>query len=402
MAAAVLLGGAAAAIPKVVPGHHRLDMPAVKGSVHNAIGMPGSPPTSADGLRERIAAMESRVAEHPDDTQSALLLADALLREARATTDGRPASRAATVLGAVLKNEPDQYDVLRLLGAVELSRHHFREALDVARRARDARPSDAWNYGVMGDALLELGEYDDAFRAFDTMVGMRPNADAYARVSYARELRGDLNGALEVMQMAGAATSAHDREAKAWYTAHVGELYLRLGRLSDADREYRRAAFFFPDYPHAMVGLGKVRAARGDKSGALEIFKAQLARTPTLDLAARIGDLLAERGDASGAEHYYQLAEELAGPAAAQTESNLAVFLAEHDRRLPDALRIAQAVASVRHDIFTEDALAWTLFKQGRLADAQTASKRALRTGSLDERILKHAAAIRAGVAPAS
>src|SRR5262249_45440431 len=145
-------------------------------------------------------------------------------------------------------------------------------------------------------------------------------------------------------------------EAKAWYTAHVGELYLRLGRLSDADREYRRAAFFFPDYPHAMVGLGKVRAARGDKSGALEIFKAQLARTPTLDLAARIGDLLAERGDASGAEHYYQLAEDLAGPAAVQTESNLALFLAEHDRRLPDALRIAQAVASVRHDIFTDDA----------------------------------------------
>jgi hypothetical protein len=142
--------------------------------------------------------------------------------------------------------------------------------------------------------------------------------------------------------MAAAATSAHDREAKAWYTAHVGELLLRLGRLAEADREYRRAVFFFPDYPHATIGLGKVRAARGDDSGALEIFKAQLSRTPTLDLAARIGDLLARRGDASGAEHYYQLAEDLAGPAAVQTESNLALFLAEHDRRLPDALRIAR------------------------------------------------------------
>ena len=214
--------------------------------------------------------------------------------------------------------------------------------------------------------------------------------------SYGRELRGNLAGALDAMQMAADATSGHDREAKAWYTAHVGELHLRMGRLADAEREYRRAAFYFPDYPHATVGLGKVKAARGDTSAALEIFKAQLGRTPTLDLAARTGDLLAARGDTAAAEHYYRLAEDLAGPAAVQTEANLALFLVEHDRRLPDALRIAQTVASVRHDIFTEDALAWALFKRGDLADAAAASTRALRTGTRDERILKHAAAIRA------
>lgn len=410
MVAAVLIGGAAAAIPQIVPFARGVDLTAdarrvrlKQDTTHAAmspgIGMPGAPPTSADGLRDRIAEMESRVAQHPTDSPSALLLADALLRQARATTDGRPASRAATVLDAVLKNEPDQYDALRLLGAVHLSRHMFREALDVARRARDARPGDAWNYGVMGDALLELGDYDEAFRAFDTMAALRPNADAYARVSYARELRGDLAGALDVMRLASDATSAHDREAKAWYTAHVGELYLREGRLADAEREYRRAAFYFPDYPHAVTGLGKVRAARGDNSGALELFKAQLARTPTLDLAARVGDLLASRGDAAGAEHYYRLAEDLAGPVAVQTEANLALFLAEHDRRLPDAVRIAQFVARVRHDIFTEDALAWALFKRGDLEGALAASTQALRTGTRDERIVKHADVIRAAVA---
>jgi tetratricopeptide (TPR) repeat protein len=406
MIAAVLVGGTAAAVPQLVRFVHGVRLQADEQQVRlkpdttyetmsPAVGMPGAPATSADGLRDRIADMESRVAQHPEDTQSALLLADALLRQARATTDGRPAGRAATVLQQVLKNEPDQYDALRLLGAVELSRHHFRDALGVAKRARDARPGDAWNYGVMGDAHLELGEYDEAFHAFDTMVTLRPNADAYARVSYARELRGDLAGALDVMRMAAAATSDHDREAKAWYTAHVGELYLRQGRLTDAEREYRRAAYYFPDYPHATIGLGKVKAARGDSRGALEIFKAQLERTPTLDLASRVGDLLASRGDAAGAEHYYQLAEDLAGPAAVQTEANLALFLAEHDRRLPDALRIAQEVASARHDIFTEDALAWALFKRGDLKGARTASNLALRTGTRDERILRHADAIR-------
>ena len=360
-----------------------------------AIGMPGAPATSADGLRQRIAEMESRLRDHPDDPGSAILLADALLRQARAATDGRAANRAGEVLAGVLKENPGQYDALRLLGAVRLSRHQFRDALELGRRARDQRPGDAWNYGVIGDALLELGEYDQAFEAFNTMVSMRPSADAYARVSYARELQGDLPGALKIMRMAADATTAHDLEAKAWYTAHTGELYLRMGSLTEAEREYRRAAFLFADYPHAMVGLGKVRAARGDRDGALEMFLAQLERTPTLDLASRIGDIYAQRGEKDQAERYFQLAEDLAGPPPAQTEANLAVFLAERDRKLDEAVRIAEAVAATRHDIFTEDAVAWTLFKSGRVDEAFAASQRALRTGTQDERILAHAEAIR-------
>jgi tetratricopeptide (TPR) repeat protein len=364
-----------------------------------AVGMPGAPPTSAAGLRQRIAEMDSRLADHPGDAAASVLLADALLRQARATADARPASRAAEVLEAALKEAPGQYDALRLLGAVQLSRHRFRDALDVAGRARDARPDEAWNYGVMGDAWIELGEYDRAFAAFDQMVTLRPSADGYARVSYARELRGDPNGALAVMTMAADATPAHDPEAKAWYTAHTGELYLRMGRVNDAEREFRRAAFFFAEYPHAVIGLGKVKAARGDRDGALDLFLAQLKRTPTLDLAARVGDLFAAQGNPIESERYYQLAEDLAGPAATQTEPALALFLAERNRKLPEAVRIAEAVAATRHDIFTDDAVAWSLFKTGRIEEAYAASQRAQRTGTSDERILEHAAAIRRRIA---
>ena len=84
--------------------------------------------------------------------------------------DGRPANRAGVVLTTVLKENPGQYDALRLLGAIELSQHRFREALEVGQRARDQRPGDAWNYGVIGDALVELGDYERAFQAFDTMM----------------------------------------------------------------------------------------------------------------------------------------------------------------------------------------------------------------------------------------
>jgi tetratricopeptide (TPR) repeat protein len=153
--------------------------------------------------------------------------------------------------------------------------------------------------------------------------------------------------------------------------------------------------FYFPDYPLAKIGQGKVEVARGDKDAALALYLDQVTRTPTLDLAARIGDLYAWRGNATEAERYYQMAEDVAGPGMAQTEANLALFLAEHDRKLPQAVKIAETVASTRHDIFTEDALAWAYFKSGRIDDAYAASEQALRTGTRDDRLLARAAAIR-------
>src|SRR5262249_21377270 len=148
------------------------------------------------------------------------------------------------------------------------------------------------------------GEYSDAFDAFDKMMTLRPNAAAYARVAYARELQGDVDGALGAMQMAAKATAPSDPEAQAWYAAQTGELYLKLHKLDAADREFRRAVFLFPNYPLAVIGQGKARVAGGDREGALAIYLAQLKRTPTLDLAARIGDLYAARGDSAQSEHY--------------------------------------------------------------------------------------------------
>jgi tetratricopeptide (TPR) repeat protein len=360
------------------------------------VGAPGGPSTTRDGLKARVAEMEQQLVAKPGDLSASILLADALLRQARVTGDSRPAGRAAVVLERTLRDNPDSYDALRLLGAVDLSLHRFAEARAVGMRARDQRPDDAWNYGVIGDAQMELGEYDQAFASFDRMMQLRPGPAAYARVSYAREIRGDLPGALAAMQMAYASTPPQDPEAQAWYSTQLGELQLKLAHADLAERAFRRALFTFPHYPLAGVGVGKAKLALGDRAAALEMFLDQLQRAPTLDLAARIADLYAAMGDADAAEHYLELAEDLAGPAASQTEAALALFLAEHDRKLPEAVRLAERVATVRHDIVTEHALAWAYFKVGRLDDAVTAIDRALRTGSLDVTLRTHAAAIHA------
>ena len=139
--AAIVAGSAAAALPHAVATRRTAPQPEAM-SIGPQLGMPGAPPTSADGLRQRIDDMERRLRAETHDVGASVLLADALLRQARATNDGRPAGRAAVVLEAALKDAPAQYDALRMLGAIYLSQHRFGEALGWrGARAACVRPT---------------------------------------------------------------------------------------------------------------------------------------------------------------------------------------------------------------------------------------------------------------------
>jgi tetratricopeptide (TPR) repeat protein len=361
------------------------------------LGMPGAPATAREDLVRVVAEMEQKLASNPADASAATRLADALLRQARVNANGGLASRAEAALTRVLASDPDNYDARRMLAAVYLSEHRFRDALAAADQCRLRRPNDAWLYGAIGDAHLELGEYPEAFNAFDRMATLRPNAASYARASYARELRGDLDGALRYMAMATEATGAQDPESGAWHHAQLGHLYLELGRTADAEREYGHADFIFPGHPFAQDGLARVRHARGDDRGALDLVKRRLAAAPTPSDLAFAGELSESLGDRGGAERYYRLAE-AAWISDAPEPARLVRFLAEHGRRLNDVVRLAQAAAAERHDIFTDDALAWAYFRTGDTAQAAVAIKNALRTGSRDKDIRAHAAAIERAV----
>lgn len=368
-----------------------------------SVGSPGGASTSRGELDRYIAALGVRIAAHPNDASAAARLADALLRQARVTNNAGLSMQAEQVLSQALAREPEHYEALRAMGAVLLSQHRFREAIAMAGRAQRIDPADAWNDGVIGDGHLELGEYDEAFAAFDRMMRKRPSAAAYARASYARELQGDLPGALTLMRMAADATSASDPEGQAWHYAQIGDLLYQRGDLAAARTEYARAAFTFPEHPFAAIGLAKVQAARQDYAGALAGYEALMARAPSPFLAARIGELQARLGRPAEAARAYALAAD--GWRHDTPEPTLlAAFLASHaldagaaapDARLAAvALTAAEQAATMRRDIFTMDALAWARFKAGQLAEAREASAQARRTGTRDRVILYHAAAI--------
>jgi tetratricopeptide (TPR) repeat protein len=387
--AGLLVAGAACSTRPTLPRDKQIAVP--------MLGAPGAAATSRDGLTSTITQMEARLASKPDDASAAVMLADALVRQTRVTGNAGLANRAELVLERVLSRDPGHFYARRMLSAVLLSEHRFRDAIHAAERALQTRRDDAWLHGVIGDAHLELGEYDLAFAAFDAMLRRRPDAAAYARASYVRELQGDLAGAIDFMKMALEATSARDPESLAWHHAQLGQLHLAMDRIDAARQEFRHADFVFPDHPFAAEGLARVMIANGEHAAALSRLRMLLARAPSPVLMALAGDQLVALGRLDEAETQYRLAE-----AAWQTDvpepARLALFLAERGRRLQDAVHFAELAAAERADIFTADALAWAYFRVGRVEEAQTAIARALRTGSRDRTIRRHAEAIGAAV----
>jgi tetratricopeptide (TPR) repeat protein len=261
----------------------------------DAIGTRGAR-TTRDDLNRRIASLRQRLDRQPQDVGAAVMLADALMRQTRVTGNAGLAIEAEQALKRSLDGDVANYDANRMLATVYLSQHRFREAIAMAEKTRAARPFDPVNFGIIGDGHLELGEFTEAFDAFDRMMALRPSAASYARVAYARELQGNTAGAVESMKLAADATPADDLEGLAWYQAQLGDLYFQLGKIQEAEAAYISASHAFPGHPFAVLGYARVLAERGEVTSALGLLQELAATAPTADLAARTANLLDRLG----------------------------------------------------------------------------------------------------------
>lgn len=266
----------------------------------------------------------------------------------------------------------------------------------MARRAVEQKPNDYEAYGALTDALVELGDYDEAKKAVQSMLDLRPYTASYARASYLRSLYGDTEGAIEAMRLAAQSANPGDPEQIAWCYVHLGDELMNAGRLAEAEREYDRALFSFPDYPLALAAKARARLAAGDKDNAIAFYKRAQERVPLPENAIALGDLYTKLGRSSEAKQQYELVEfiERTSAASGTYSRQLALFYADQNIKLDEALAIARKERETRSDIYTCDALAWCLYKKGDLAGAKKSIDEALRLGTRDARINFHAGMI--------
>jgi tetratricopeptide (TPR) repeat protein len=324
--------------------------------------------------------------------KSLVLLGLRFQQQVRETGDPSYYPRSEAALTEAARLEPQNPLAITGLAALAASRHRFEDARRLAERARRIAPESAGALGVLGDAFVELGSYREAFAAFDEMAALKPNLASYSRVSYARELVGDTQGAIAAMRRAVVAGTG-TTEPLAWTLVQLGNLYFDSGRLRPAAAAYRQALATFPGYVHAQAALGRLAAARGRYEAAIALYRHAVAGLPLTQYEAALGDVLQLVGSERAAEEAYgavDTIQRLLEVNGVRTELETALFDLDHDRRLGDALARAREAYDVRKSIEAEDVLAWALFKNGRCVEAHTHSVQALRLGTRDALKLFH------------
>src|SRR5262249_36876763 len=136
----------------------------------------------------------------------------------------------------------------------------------------------------------------EAFATFDRMASLKPSVSSYARVSYARELLGDVRGAARAMRLAIDA-AVGGAEAPPWAQNQLGKLLWAQGRLGRARHEYRAALRVRPEYAPALNALAVVESARGHRARAVSLAQRAADILPLPQNVATLGDLL--RGSAA-------------------------------------------------------------------------------------------------------
>ena len=180
----------------------------------------------------------------------------------RETGDATLYSRAERSFDSALRRDPRNVTAVIGAGTLALARHDFREGLRLGERALALAPATVRPYAVIVDAQVELGRYADAERSLQRMVDLRPNLASYARVSYFRELNGDLRGAADAMSLAVSAGGGTP-ENVAYVRSLLGDLELKRGRVDAAASAYRQALRVVSEHPPALLGLSRVEVARG-------------------------------------------------------------------------------------------------------------------------------------------
>ena len=348
---------------------------------------------STDAL---IQDLQERLKANPDDWQSYSQLGLAYLQKARETGDPTYYQKTEEALDQALAMQPGDYASISARGALALARHDFHSALAWGIKAKEINPDRTYAYGVIADAQIELGRYEEAIETLQTMVDLRPDMSSYSRISYIRELHGDMEGALEMMQLA-VDSGTPNSENTAWVRTQLANLYFNSGDLERAELEYQLTLQNRPNYVYALAGLGRVRAAQGDMEKAIQLVDQAVKMMPLPEFVITLGDLYQASGQPEAADQQYQLVaaiETLHRANGVDMDMEIALFNADHDKNMGDMVALARQAYASRPSIHGADALAWALYKIGKYAEAQTYSVEALKLGTKDSLKLFHAGMI--------
>ena len=348
-------------------------------------------PQTGDGRTDReISRLQQQIRNGKNLQLGLEQLGWAFVAKARESFDPGFYKLAEQCAHSIEKRNPQSQDAMLLRAHVLQNLHRFKESETLARRLVRQRGL-SFDYGLLGDALMEQGKLSDAVEAYQNMMNLKPDLRAYARAAHMRWLKGDLAGAIEAMQLAASAASPSDAESAAWVNTRLAFYEFQAGRVDEAEQRCAFALSLQSNYAPTLLLKGKILLAQNRFREAVD----------ALENAAKLNQLpeyqwtLAEALRADGRENEASGIEvQLRKHGASSDPRTMALFLATRHENPETALRLARTELGSRSDVFTHDALAWSLAAAGNVAEAHSEMQRALAEGTDDARLFFHAAVI--------
>ena len=314
------------------------------------------------------------------------------VKKARLTFDASYYNLADQCAQCMEANGAKGPDTLLLSAHALQSLHRFHEAETVARELVSTRERP-FDYGVLGDVLVDQGKVHEGAAAYQKMIDLRPDLQSYARAAHVRWLTGDLNGAIELMRLAVSGSSPNDAEAAGWAYTRLSLYQLQQGATKQALESCSAGLALQPDYAPALLARGRILLALHRPADAVVELQHAAKLNPLPEYQWALADALALTGDRDRAK---EVEAQIVERGATEDPRAFSLFLATRGENVEQALRMAQQELTNRGDVFTHDALAFALAVAGRTTEAQQHTTQALSEGTVDARLFLHAGIIAA------
>lgn len=365
-------------------------VPATAGSFDNSLGLVLTPQTGDSRTDREISQLQQRIRDGRNVELWVDRLGWAFVTKARESFDPGFYKLAEQCARSIEKRNPQSQEAMLLRAHVLQNLHRFKESEALARRLVRQRGL-SFDYGLLGDALMEQGKLNDAVEAYQQMMNLKPDLRAYARAAHMRWLKGDLEGAIEAMQLAVSAATPSDSESSAWVNTRLAFYEFQAGRVNEAKQQCAVALVFQSDYAPTLLLKGKILLAENQFGEAVDALQNAVKLNPLPEYQWTLAEALRVAGrekEASAVE------AQLCQRGASSDPRTLALYLATRHESPETALRFARAELESRSDVFTHDALAWSLAAAGKVTEAHSEMQRAMAEGTQDARLFFHAGII--------